>query len=358
MLELGNAHSRRGPAEGTLERAKTQTIPALALASPEPREPPAEGEPLLRTWSEPLDVYCWTERAHALVGRILQFRPLAPALSQSFQCPLCCEDVRGEDRVMLSQCCSVEHGCCRLCMKRYVGSLVADGRVDSIRCPVRETCSSVVQPSEILRLTDRATFVKYERFRQMQGDPSLRQCFNCDTLCSPKRDEEGGIILEMKCHKCGAEFCFHHSNAHAGESCEAYRQQMDEDEHYALSLDTETKPCPGCSILTDKISGCNHMTCSRCKKEWCWMCGDSIDDVSAHFSADNPKGCRQFTEQSTPLTDRDALVFFCCVIMVLGFLVMGAFWCFHLKLQKWVFWVFTFYCVCCCCRSGATPTRR
>jgi len=289
--------------------------------------------------------------------------------------------------VVLSQCCSVEHGCCRACMKRYIGSLVADGRVDSIPCPVRVNCSSVVQPCEILRLTDKATFAKYERFRKMQGDPSLRQCPSCDTLCQPKRDEEGGVILEMKCHKCGTEFCFHHSNAHAGQSCEAYRKQLDEDEHYALSVDTETKPCPGCSILTDKINGCNHMTCSRCKQEWCWMCGDGIDDVGAHFSADNPKGCRQFTQHSTPdLEDAYgdapaieldieqrapwdifttncilcALGLFCCVIMVFLFLVVGAFWCFfHWELYKqWIFWVFTLFCVCCHCGCCVKPTWR
>merc|ERR1711974_320483 len=117
--------------------------------------------------------------------------------------------------------------------------------------------------------------------------------------------------------------------------------------------------------MGDKISGCNHMTCPRCKQEWCWMCGDGIDSVGAHFRADNPKGCRQFAEQSTPLRETDALVFFCCVIIVLGFLLMGAFWCFHLNLQKWaraalptkdlvlasitlhpVIWMLAFYCVC------------
>jgi len=367
MLGPGDAHSWRGCYEGMLEQATTQTIPVFAVASSEPRGPAAEGEPLLRT--EPLDVHCCSERARALVGRFLQDRQPAPEISQPFQCPVCYEDVRGEERVVLSQCCTVEHGCCRSCMRRYVGSLVADGRVGSIRCPVRENCSSVVQPSEVLRLTDNATFAKYERFQQMQGDPSLRQCPSCETLCQPNKDEEGGVIPEMKCSRCGAEFCFHHSNAHAGQSCETYRQQMDKDEHYALCVDIKTMPCPGCSIQTEKNGGCNHMTCLQCKQEWCWICGDGIDDVGAHFSADNPKGCRQFTQQSTPVLEGHPVQGFTpvpeiftlnCLCCVLGSFTVPSCWCFfHWELYKqWVFWVFAFFCICChccCCKSTRPP---
>jgi len=218
-------------------------------------------------------------------------------------------------------------------------------------------------------LTDSATFAKYERFRQVQGDPLLRQCPSCETLCQPNKDEEGGVIPEMKCSRCGAEFCFHHSNAHAGQSCETYRQQMDKDEHYALCVDIKTMPCPGCSIQTEKNGGCNHMTCLQCKQEWCWICGDGIDDVGAHFSADNPKGCRQFTQQSTPVLDGHPVQGFTpvpeiftmnCLCCVLGSFTVPSCWCFfHWELYKqWVFWVFAFFCICChccCCKSTRPP---
>lgn len=33
-----------------------------------------------------------------------------------------------------------------------------------------------------------------------------------------------------------------------------------------------SKKCPGCKTNTEKNEGCNHMTCSRCRVEWCWIC--------------------------------------------------------------------------------------
>jgi len=39
-------------------------------------------------------------------------------------------------------------------------------------------------------------------------------------------------------------------------------------------LPTSLPAClPACSgIRTVKSSGCNHMTCSKCKASWCWLC--------------------------------------------------------------------------------------
>merc|ERR1711964_747283 len=30
--------------------------------------------------------------------------------------------------------------------------------------------------------------------------------------------------------------------------------------------------CPECKVLTYKFAACNHMTCIKCKHEWCWLC--------------------------------------------------------------------------------------
>jgi hypothetical protein len=32
------------------------------------------------------------------------------------------------------------------------------------------------------------------------------------------------------------------------------------------------KECPKCGVLTDKIEGCDHITCPNCNAHWCWKC--------------------------------------------------------------------------------------
>lgn len=32
------------------------------------------------------------------------------------------------------------------------------------------------------------------------------------------------------------------------------------------------KSCPKCGIWIEKLKGCNHIICSYCKYEWCWIC--------------------------------------------------------------------------------------
>ena len=32
------------------------------------------------------------------------------------------------------------------------------------------------------------------------------------------------------------------------------------------------RPCPACGTMTQKNGGCDHMTCTKCRSHWCWIC--------------------------------------------------------------------------------------
>jgi len=45
-----------------------------------------------------------------------------------------------------------------------------------------------------------------------------------------------------------------------------------QNEETARWMDTNTRPCPSCSVPIIKASGCNNMTCTHCKAKFCWAC--------------------------------------------------------------------------------------
>ena len=52
------------------------------------------------------------------------------------------------------------------------------------------------------------------------------------------------------------------------------------------------KKCPHCGIITEKIEGCNHITCSKCSFQWCWLCNQKYDPE--HFREGKCKGLQYF----------------------------------------------------------------
>ena len=65
-------------------------------------------------------------------------------------------------------------------------------------------------------------------------------------------------------------------------------------------VERNSKPCRGCGARIQKTGGCNHLVCSKCKHQFCW--------VSCYFYATGGGGWavtnrRQSTSQSlAPLT--------------------------------------------------------
>ena len=57
--------------------------------------------------------------------------------------------------------------------------------------------------------------------------------------------------------------------------------------------DKVIKKCPKCKIFTEKNEGCNHMTCTSCKYQWCWLCEGEYQ--YGHYTSGRCNG-QQFTK--------------------------------------------------------------
>ena len=75
---------------------------------------------------------------------------------------------------------------------------------------------------------------------------------------------------------CGQKFCFKCGREmHKPVTCEQFMEWNDlmtNDSENMKFVSSISKPCFHCGLYTERTDGCNHMTCPRCKGEWCWMC--------------------------------------------------------------------------------------
>ena len=133
-----------------------------------------------------------------------------------------------------------------------------------------------------------------------------------------------GILHRTSRCQCGQEVCMRcGAAAHGWVRCANVGD--DEFNRWARN-NADIKPCPKCKIKTWKYTGCNHMTCQKCRHEWCWICFGATDVPGGHFSGIVffcPGG--QFGSSNTCFTliKLILLIIFTPVILLLGPIVIG-----------------------------------
>lgn len=117
----------------------------------------------------------------------------------------------------------------------------------------------------------------------MARDQSLKWCPqpNCEGYMRGSESDP-----HVTCPICGYEMCFRcGSQWHGKETCEQHMDAAYEE----WAKGQEVQLCPRCKLRIEKINGCNHITCSVCRYEWCWLCRGAY--TPSHFSPLNPFGC-------------------------------------------------------------------
>ena len=260
-------------------------------------------------------------------------------------CNICCEDCAGSRKLVSVGC---DHYFCIECYGRYWSdSLITDTSRDKpdpydMRCMQKDCCNVIASPQVVCELLGMfSTFLQDEEGaasssstspssssggKENRGHQALkaymkwqRQAFiethSCLVSCSctipsasssqcnvvvykPNDGDKKDEYVEVAC-KCGVQFCFNcfSDECHIPIKCSIlkdFHMKGDDFLQQILCMD-KFQPCPKCSMGIEKRDGCNHMICTNCRYQFCWIC---LQECPRHL---HPKGgCNKVEKGLSP----------------------------------------------------------
>ena len=160
------------------------------------------------------------------------------------------------------------HAFCNDCFYDYFKEKI-NSNIDEIKCP-EKNCKIMIpnyfiEEKLIHDIPLLSKYKKLKKIKQLQLDPNVKFCPypNCDSYAIKKDNNF------VSCIHNGHKFCFNCLNYwHDKGICTIDIYSF----YKKWKNSNKMKRCPKCRYLIEKNEGCNHMTCTNCKYEWCWIC--------------------------------------------------------------------------------------
>lgn len=195
-----------------------------------------------------------------------------------FMCDICCE----EDDELESFALKCGHRYCVDCYRQYLKQKIKDeGEAARIQCP-SDGCGRILDSKSLdilvtSDLVERYNELLHRTYVENKDDYKWCPAPDCPNAveCGVKKNQLSQIVPTVECH-CGNRFCFGCPNPdHQPAPCQLVKKWLKkcaDDSETANWISANTKECPKCQSTIEKNGGCNHMTCRKCKYEFCWMC--------------------------------------------------------------------------------------
>mmetsp|Transcript_32887 Transcript_32887/g.47510 ORF Transcript_32887/g.47510 Transcript_32887/m.47510 type:complete len:1304 (-) Transcript_32887:148-4059(-) len=226
--------------------------------------------------------------------------------------------------------CQSGHGYCVSCWSSYQNVQVRDNGAGCLQCPAYK-CSEIIDyewAPVLLQSQELVNRLMSQRQRSILDCSGLKSCttescglcLHLPTLTSSEVNDDKSLAHGIPCCAVcnnGHGFCISCSlQSHSPCTCsqmQQWLQQVNEetksvgsetsgdDLANALWVAANTKRCPRCNTPIEKDEGCNHMSCRKCRKEFCWIC---MQDWSLH--SDNTGGyfqCNKFVENAKEMNN-------------------------------------------------------
>ena len=199
------------------------------------------------------------------------------------ECGVCMETIESKDIPKIKLPC--KHYFCIDCWKEYLKEKINNANVYKLTC-MQSKCNYILEEKFIKAILDQDVDLqqKYDKFlnrkKLMDSNKKIKFCPfpDCDGYAEKK------FKKYVKCNN-GHEFCFECGAApHGLKACSKIIDEGFEE----WKSHTLVKRCPNCKFWTEKNEGCNHMTCSQCRFQWCWVCEKEC--VAGHYEFGPCKG--------------------------------------------------------------------
>ncbi|XP_058856049.1 E3 ubiquitin-protein ligase ARIH2 isoform X1 [Acipenser ruthenus] len=227
----------------------------------------------------------------------------------SLHCGVCLQLVRKESLLALP----CQHPFCKSCWEQHSTVLVKDGVGVGISCMAQECPLRMPEDFVLPLLPSEELREKYRRYLfrdSVESHYQLQLCPGAD--CPIVIQVQEPRARRVQCSRCSEVFCFKcRQMYHAPTDCTTIRKWLTkcaDDSETANYISAHTKDCPKCNICIEKNGGCNHMQCSKCKHDFCWMClGDWKTHGSEYYECSRYKENPDIVNQSQQAQAREAL---------------------------------------------------
>jgi ariadne-1 len=195
-----------------------------------------------------------------------------------FMCDICCEDGVG----LQSFAIKCGHRYCVNCYRQYLNQKIKEeGEAARIQCP-QDGCNRIIDSRslDVLVTADlqqryhdllTRTYVEDKEYLKWCPAPDCENAIECGV----RKKDLDKVVPTVACD-CKYRFCFGCILAdHQPAPCDLVKKWLKkcaDDSETANWIAANTKECPKCNSTIEKNGGCNHMTCRKCKHEFCWMC--------------------------------------------------------------------------------------
>jgi hypothetical protein len=239
-----------------------------------------------------------------------------------FSCPICLNTKSAIDGSIEMQNCS--HRFCFPCMRQYLTSKINSREIKDTQliCPSGKNCCEKISLTMIQGVVDTVTWEKYQEYSTQSlmeyecyyglglrcPNHLCKNIFFFESLEEKKQsleDKDNGynFYCNPRLNGCNQTFCIsckavfsQVAPSHLPYSCKEYATRLlnhpDERQRYEIwkKLFTLTpnshdgqfqqliakeglRSCPVCSVMIQKTEGCDHMHCTLCNCNFCYVCG-------------------------------------------------------------------------------------